>query len=386
MKTRTLLQRLHRWIGIPFGLLLLVQGMTGVVMVFRAELTRAIHHSALVDSTRVDSPGAASVPVQSMLDKVRSLHPDLRVSRIEYSKQPGDALLFRLERAGEGVERYVAVDRYSGGITRDAPLSQWPVQWLFELHEELWLGAPGKNIVGTNGIVLALLALSGPFLWWPGRKALLRRGFNVSLSGGAYRGVRDLHRVGGIIVAAVLLVSGSTGIVIAWKSVVQPVIGRIMPMTVKPAAKVALQPGLALKPVDELIATARGLHANAPVSNVRFPTGDGREVTVFLHDSVTGRPRASNQLWFNGYTGEVIGTYTAATLPSGNVLIDWMLPVHSGEVLGIAGRILFLLAGLVLCLLGVTGLWQWFARRKLLRQVSRAAPPPLTSASKRTAR
>lgn len=367
-RIRPALLSVHRWIGLAFGLLLIVQALTGAAILFREELNRAIHADAL---TVV--PRGPAMPVQRMLDMVRAAHGDAPVARIEYPTTADEAFLFRLELGDGSHRRMVAVDPYRGVVTRDGELGDWPIEWLFELHHELLAGDTGAMLVGIGGIALLFLALTGPFLWWPGRGGM-KRGFSVTFQGGGYRGARDLHRVGGVVFALLLAVSAFTGIVMVWKAPLQPVINLVVPTVAKPSVKVKERGDAALLPLDRVVAAAVDRYGGARVRNVRFPGGTGRVVTVFLEADDHPRPRASNQIWLDGYTARPLGTYEAAANPPGNGFIDWMLPIHSGEFLGTPGRWLFLFEALALAGFGLTGFWMWIARRRL-----RAAAPVLPS-------
>jgi vanillate O-demethylase ferredoxin subunit len=359
--TRSLLISVHRWIGLTVGVLLLLQGLTGATMVFRDELNRALHYS---DLTVI--PAGPTLPVQSLLDEVRALHPTLNVVRIEYPKDADEAFWFRMEGPGGRAIRYVSVDPYRGTITRDAPLIQWPAHFIFELHQELLIGPSGEQIVGIEAAGLLLLAILGVILWWPGRRHL-RRGFAVTFGAGGYRGTRDLHRVAGVCVAIVLMTIATTGMLVIWRTEVQSLLPKSVPMTIRPAPKVAARAGVPFRPVDEFVARAHERFGDSLIKSLRFPGGHGRVVAVYLQAAGTTRPRATDQIWFNRYTGEQLGSYEAATLPAATTFLDWMLPVHTGQALGTAGRVLFLICGLTLSGLALTGLLQWFLRRRLER-------------------
>lgn len=359
MTTRSVLVTCHRWVGLTFGVLLFLQGLTGAVIAFRDELNRAIHHDALVIE-----PLEAYLPVQTLIETVRRAHPQLYVERIEYPEHRDQSLMFRLETKGGAHQRYIAVDPYRGIITRDAATHGWPAHWLFWIHQQLLAGHTGENIIGIMGIALLFLAITAPFVWWPGRRNL-KRGFTVSVSAGKYRGLRDLHRVVGIFVVVLLLLWSSTGTVVVWKSEIQAMLARSVSMVSKPAPKVPERADEQLLTLDEIIDAGRKRYGDAPIKNVRFPGGHGRVVAIFFATPSTTRPRASDQIWLDGYTASTLGVYEAGALPTGNVVLDWMLPIHSGEVFGVVGRVLFLLGALCLSGLAVTGVWQWFERRRL---------------------
>ncbi|MGH8431923.1 MAG: PepSY-associated TM helix domain-containing protein, partial [Solimonas sp.] len=220
---RPALLSIHRWIGLAFGLLLIVQALSGVAIVFREELNRSIHAGTLSVI-----PTGTAMSVQQMTDTVRAAHSGAPVSRIEYPASTDKAFLFRVDPKEGAHHRIVAVDPYRGVITRDGDLSEWPVEWLFELHHELLVGDTGARLVGIGGIALLFMALTGPFLWWPGR-GRMKQGLSVTFRGGSYRGARDVHRVGGVAFALLLATSAFTGIVMVWKAPLQPVIGMVAP-------------------------------------------------------------------------------------------------------------------------------------------------------------
>jgi vanillate O-demethylase ferredoxin subunit len=365
--TRSILISVHRWIGLTVGVLLLLQGLTGATVVFREDLNRALHYS---DLTVI--PAGPTLPVQSLLDEVRALHPTLNVVRIEYPKDADEAFWFRMERPGGGAIRYVSVDQYRGTITRDASLIHWPAHFVFELHQALLIGPAGEQIVGIEAAGLLTLAILGPILWWPGGRQL-RRGFSVTFGAGSYRGTRDLHRVAGVIVAVVLITTATTGMLVVWRTEVQSLLPKSVPMTIRPAPTVAVRAAVPFRPVDEFVARAHARFGDSLIKSVRFPGGHGRVIAVYLQAAGTTRPRATDQIWFNRYTGEQLGIYEAAALPAATTFLDWMLPVHSGQALGTPGRVLFLICGLTLSGLALTGLLQWFLRRRLERHPAGSA-------------
>src|SRR5690349_5887853 len=139
MAFRTTLVSWHRWLGLAFALFLLSQGLTGAIMVFRDELNLALHSNAL----RV-VPGPTLHGLQSMLDTVRSAHPQLLVERVQYPKHSDEAFVVRMQARDGSDLRYIAVNPYTGAITRDAPVAAWPVEWLYQLHHQLLLGGAGE--------------------------------------------------------------------------------------------------------------------------------------------------------------------------------------------------------------------------------------------------
>jgi sulfite reductase (NADPH) flavoprotein alpha-component len=125
-----------------------------------------------------------------------------------------------------------------------------------------------------------------------------------------------------------------------------------------------------------MIARAREHFGDAPIKSVRFPGVHGRVVSVFFVDVGNSRPRATDQIMLNGYTGEPLGVYDATTSPAASRVLDWALPIHTGEFLGLPGRLLFLVAAFALQMLALTGFVQWWQRRQRRRAATNAVTGP----------
>jgi len=367
MPARSTILTLHRWTGVAFALFLLLQGLSGAAMVFRDEAGRLLHGSAL----RVAAEGAV-LPAADLLEAVRAAHPGMTVVRIDYPPGPGHAYLFRLRDGGS--LRLASVDPHSGAVLRSAPLAAWPVELATQWHDNMLLGGNGPLLVGVTGCGLLAMALSGPLLWWPGRRCL-RQGFTVNLRTGSYRAVLDLHRVAGAVLAAVLGLSALTGIGIAWREPLLPLLGA------EPFPAPAAVPGDGpLLPLDAAVAVAREATGGLKIRNLRLPGGRGDVVHLYMEDTAAPQPRAARQLWVDGRTGAVLADYSAAMVPAGNRFLDWMLGIHSGAVGGLPGRLLVLAAGLGLAGLAGTGFWIWRRKRGFRRKLTTRKPAPAKAA------
>jgi uncharacterized iron-regulated membrane protein len=173
-----------------------------------------------------------------------------------------------------------------------------------------------------------------------------------------------------------LATTACTGIFLVWGTEIRNIAANVMPMTVRPSPKVAQRTDVPLLPIDEFVAKAHAKYGDALIKSVRLPGGHGRVVAVYLQASGSVRPRATDQIWFDGYTGAQLGVYEASSLTPAATFVDWMLPVHTGEALGMAGRLAFLLSGLTLSTMAATGFLQWLERRRLTdRRRAKASQP-----------
>jgi uncharacterized iron-regulated membrane protein len=196
----------------------------------------------------------------------------------------------------------------------------------------------------------------------------------MKLNGGFNRGVRDLHRVGGIVFALLLMVTSITGTFIIFRSTFETVVSRLAPLEQRPWPTVEKPADHELLPLDAVLDAARARHGDKPIVALRFPFADSSVVISYAVPGNTNRPRATDQTWINGYTAEILATQDAATLSPATEIFEWIVPIHSGQAFGIIGRIAFLAAGLALATLVASGFLQWNSRRRA--QTRRTTAPP----------
>jgi uncharacterized iron-regulated membrane protein len=351
--------KLHRWIGLSVGLLLIVQALTGMSLVFRDEVERLIHPSLIVPVR------AARPPVQALLDAVHAAHPKAKLSRAEFPKEPDQAVIVKW--ASKEQRWLTAVDPYDGRIVADGRDYSWPMEWLFNVHEQLLAGPVGEVIVGIEGLALIFMAVTGIVYWWPGRRRL-KQGFRVKLDGSVDLRWRTLHRAVGAGVSVLLLLSAVTGVLMVWKDPLRDVLGTFTRVERRPAPKVLERPGATTIPVDRLIAQAQRTYGGAALRQLRFSSGE-RVVAVFLDSgSRTIRPDGTTQAYYNAYDGTDLGHYVAGSLPASSEFIDWLYTVHTGMWGGIVTKLILLLTGATLASMGASGLWLWYSRTSRKRR------------------
>ncbi|AUN32259.1 PepSY domain-containing protein [Niveispirillum cyanobacteriorum] len=331
-------QRWHRWAGLFLGLFIAVQGLGGTLLLFRQPLNHLLHPEAFAP---------APPDLDANVDAVRA--KGCTINRIDLPDRTTDPLFFHLSC---NADPFMATAG-GGQVLRLAPLGDWPMEWLFQFHYRLAAGTAGQQAVGWIGVALLALCLTG--LWMLLRTArrdgwlgLFRPGWPKA----PLRRWRDLHRAAGLYLVPVLALLALTGIGMAWN----PTVTGALPVTPRPSPQVAARPGSPLLPLSVILGKAAG---EAP-SSIRLPGGHGRVVMV-----MRGRADSPDyeQFWFDGYAGTLLGTRRAAERAAADRFTDLFYPLHTGSLLGPAGTVLMLLAGLSLPGFLATGIFLWSRRR-----------------------
>lgn len=203
----SLYRMLWRWhfyaglICIPFVIWL---AATGSVYLFRPQIDAWVDRDVAVlertgnPATQQDLVAAATaaVPGSSFAGIMLPEHPD-QAARVLVSDQ------------GARTRVYLHPDTREILKTVDEG-STWD-RWVFKLHGELMMGAPGSIMVELAASWAIVMILTGLYLWWPRNAKGLAGVLWPRIGQGAKRFWRDLHAVVGVWVSAwalILLASG----------------------------------------------------------------------------------------------------------------------------------------------------------------------------------
>lgn len=353
--TRLRLAAIHRWLGLIVALFVLLQATTGLLIAFKDDLAYWLDPAMQAVGGMTASRLSADAALVAAL---AASHP-CRPVRLYFPKRPDGVFLLKCRR-GPGERHWIAtVDPGTGTVLRAGPAWQFPFELADELHLDWSLDRPGRLAVGLLGSSLVALAVIGAVIWWPGL-GRIRRALRPVWRGRARAKLLMLHRLAGPIMAVPVLLLASAGAMTALRPWLDPMVSRVLPIAVAPhfAESIPAGPLLSLAEVERLALEA---NPGASVRDIRERGGFDR-VQVVMNPARTARPRAADHVWIDRRTSTVIGILHTDREPRGSRLLGWLLPLHTGEWLGLAGRLLMLLAGGTVIALAVTGTLAWFKR------------------------
>lgn len=353
--TRLRLAAIHRWLGLIAASFIVLQATTGLLIAFKDDLARwldpAMRAASGTPATRL-SPDAA-------LDAALAASHPCRPVRLYFPKRPDGVFLLKCRRGPGDQHWVVTVDPGTGTVLRAGNAWRFPFELADELHLDWRLDRPGRLAVGLLGTSLVALATIGAIVWWPGR-ARVRRALRPVWRGKARAKLLTLHRFAGPIMAVPILVLASAGTMTALRPWLDPAVNRVMPVAVAPRFAESTPAG-PLLPLAEVERLALEANPGASVRDIRERGGFDR-VQVVMNPARTVRPRAADHVWIDRRSSTVIGVLHTDREPRGSRLLGWLLPIHTGEWLGLAGRLFMLLTGCTVLALAVTGTVAWLKR------------------------
>lgn len=356
---RPALLKVHRWLGLTAGLLLMLNALTGAMMLAARPLDRALHAQLF----EVAASGNA-VPVEDIRQSLLREFGGEASFTLRPPRQPDESMLVHVRSTTWKGQAYY--DPYTGARLGAREEHEGFANLLFEFHSALLSGDTGKKVLAFNTLTMLLMLLTGLLLWWPRR---WRGAFAVNLRSGLFRGLSDLHRVGGVLLGGWILVCVASGTWMAWRPISQWVTQVAGQKALAPPLVPAAAQGRAAT-ADEMLATANTALPGGLVGYLGLPAKPTTAVRVRKKLADDPHPNGLSSVWLHPQTGAVLRVDRWTQLDIGARLYAWVYPFHAGLLAGALGVVATAAAGLVLFGFGVSGTWLWWLRRRM-----RASPP-----------
>jgi uncharacterized iron-regulated membrane protein len=405
-QVKRLLVWTHRWTALILGLLVVIVSTSGALVVYAPELLRA-SNAELFHST----PSSQSVDFTHAIDAVRESEPDFEP--VEIALKDGVFIL-----GGGDSEAAYFVDAGTGELNGKNNIYGGVVGFLENLHDcgftcegyagyTPWLASPspiallqpfadmtwGATLLAIAALAMVFLAVSAPFIWWPGLRKW-RNALRLRWRKGRFARDFDLHNVIGIVALAPLLIWGLTGLnfeVPGFRGVWDSVTGGQSPPEDNYSMEASDHPGAPIT-LDQAIDAAKNRYPGAQVTWVGMPAEDADFYSIDLLD---GGPNlwahnadyeGNRSVGVDAHDAENVRVFLDRPPTVSNAIADeWAQPaVHYGIAVNGYWRALWFVLGLAPLILFLTGLSTWMYRRGVKRRRRSAQSDGADAKSTRT--
>lgn len=390
-RARPWLLRTHRWASLAVGGLILVEVLTGTLLLYLDDISRWMHperYRATVSATPLAPVGA--------LELVRQRHPEVRAEQVQRVE---DVYLVRGPRLVWD-EPVAFVDPGTGAVNAIAAERSWFLKFVVNVHDcalacegyplyQAWLDHPlpslgtdltvGRLLLGSLGAVFCFILVGGLVIWWPPR-GRWRTAFRVRMRRTGFARDLDLHKLVGVVSLPFVFMWAFTAAAFyfEWpekvyaaalpgsytvdRSEPTPGAGPLVSTADARAVAERVHPGAELVGLIEYDVTG-------PTGYYRFSLRDG--VDPYRYSSYGGNIRVI----VDSHGGEVIDTSDRDAALTQRLWDDRVYNgLHYGTIVPADWRIVWVVFGLAPVLLGVTGLTMWVTRRRS-RAARRAGRP-----------
>lgn len=354
-KASRLWWRVHQWVGLKLSILLSFVFLTGTVAVFSHEIDWALRPALRVDPATVQGPLAWSAAARN----VATLHPRARILLLDAPIDQGFALTATIQKPDD-VRAFVYLHPSTGAVQGEGP---WvgAQRILRNMHRHLNLPTPiGVPIVSALSILL-LISVGTSFVvykkWWRGFfKPVRWRDARTAMG--------DLHRLAGLWSLWFVALIGATGL---WY-LAESTVAKAPPSLRAKVAAVRLDSQTLADRLESNLNAAQAAYPGLRIQRVVFPAGKvGAFQFAGQYKAILVRERA-NVAWTNPATSAVVLLTDGRDLTAHQRISEMADPLHFGTFGGLWTKLVWIVFGLGLTALAVSGVAIYVLR------LSRASP------------
>ena len=400
----------HRWVGLAMAAFLFLTGVTGAVIAWDHELDDLLNPHLL----KTASVGEAR-PALQLLHEFERRNPQARVTFVPLAPEEGETLALFVEprvdpatgRQYELGYNQAFLDPVTGKeLGRREWGAVWPitgetlVSFLYKLHyslhlPEMWgIDRWGEWLLGAIALAWTLDCFVGFTLTLPaGRRDWWRRwkpAWRVRTVAGGYKLNFDLHRAGGLWTWALLFILAFTAFSLnLYAELFYPAMSRISQVTPSPfdlrlprSRHEPIEPNVSYgEVVRKASLEAKKRNWKEPAGSVFYTPEYGIYGVQFFHpgDDHGAAGVGPARLYYDALDGRYLGDRRPWKGTAADIFVQAQFPVHSGRILGLPGRILVSLMGIVVAVLSVTGVVIWWRKRRAAKLSSTAQSQPQAS-------
>ena len=356
-------RRIHLYLGLSSGLVIMVSCFTGAVLVFEEELQHAFHQERYEVL-----PVGRQLPLTILVANFKKQEPKAVVTRVQVFTNPRKSVIINYNG---GKKNQAFMNPYTGAIIELYKYQDTFFYTIFALHRWLLGGDVGKMIVGIATLFFVFILITGIILWWPKTRRIVLQRLKIKTDAGSKRFTHDLHIILGFYSAIFLFVFAFTGL--AWsfewfnkgiyKVTNSPVKGPKPP----PSTFVEQQESISL---DAAYAAANTYMPMVVFHSINLPKDSIEPVTISSLSLKAPHTSATDAIYLDQYSGKKIGQLYFNERSTGAQVRATFKPVHTGSIWGLPSKLI----ALIVCILGtsfpVTGTIIWINRTRKKKSIT----------------
>lgn len=378
MTIKKLFGKLHRWLGLATGLVVLILGLTGAIYCFAPELQNMQSYRS------VQAENAPLLPPSQIKQIAEKRLPGKTVQRMYYDARDKAVMVLFSEKGSYNYS--IFINPYNGDVLKVRDNHQDFFSVVLQLHRTLLIPY-GHDIIRWSTVVFLLMLVSGIILWWPRNRKTAKRGFRIMWNAHPKRLNYDLHRILGFYATWIVLFTAITGLLFGFEKLAD----RIYQVTGSRQSVVRKKPPVSdttgsITPknsgIDLVWETIQpDLYKTYATALLVLPAGRNGAILLRANPE-SGTLYKTDFRYFDQYTGkEIPGAYVWGKYRDAHTTADYLkrmnYDIHTGAVWGLPGRIALFFASLIVASLPVTGFLFWWGGRHKRRKTALAGGRPL---------
>ncbi|HEY9044878.1 MAG TPA: PepSY-associated TM helix domain-containing protein [Ohtaekwangia sp.] len=403
-------RNIHLYLGLAAGIVIMITCFTGATLVFEKEWQQLIYPERYtvtpgekrisLDETAIafqkNHKGASVTGIKIYSDPTRSLELSYSEEKKHEGKKDGKKADGDKEKShkehgkkeegkkpeagkGAGGGSQAFVNPYTGELISLYTYRNTFFFTMFSLHRWLLAGDIGKLIVGISTSIFLFIIITGIILWWPKTKAKLKQHLTVKWAGWK-RINHDLHIVIGFYTCIFLFAFAFTGLAWSFEWFNNGIYWITGTENKRPEPPASIAVAGTTITFDQVYTAIKQQAPEAAYYTLNKPKDSTAAYAVTVMPLNPVHEKASDQYFFDQYTGQLLGTALYKDRNLGQRVRGIFYPIHVGSIGGVPGRIIAFLSCIAGVTFPVTGVILWINRlnkkkKKAKKKESRSAKP-----------
>ncbi|RYF88371.1 MAG: PepSY domain-containing protein [Chitinophagaceae bacterium] len=379
-------RRIHLYLGIAAGLIIMITCLTGAILVYEKELMKLFNHSRYYVAVQ---PNRLST--DSLINRLKTQEPKASVQSIKIYNNPESTveIAFTAQKgkgnkaaagAGEkgkagqteGTRLTAFMNPYTGEVAEIYNHRESFFYWVMDVHRWMLGGKIGKMVVGVATIFFLIIIITGIVLWWPRNKQILKQRLKIKADAGFKRLNHDYHVVLGFYSSIFLFVLAFTGLAwsFEWFNKGIYTVTRSTMERAKPLKSAASIDSLNRIGTEAALSIVHSLAPTAHYYNISLPKQAKDAYAISLLSQQAEHESASDTYFVDAYKGNLLGKQLYTDKNLGQRVRATFKPVHVASIYGHTSKIV----GVIVCLLGTffpaSGIIMWWNRTRKKRKTA----------------
>lgn len=372
MQTAKAFKIAHRWIGLISGAIVVLVCATGAIFAVFEDVMEYAAGENLYSRESANAHGNKRAGSQRVLDELHATRPKMQIFTIQtYKDISRNYSILAME---DEKLQIVYADAFTGKVVFEhKELSDFFYD-IAHIHSGHIWGDWGAWIIKIASLIFCIQVVVGIYLWWPRRNRKFKDAVSFRKTTNKSRKFFDLHTVPTFYLLIPLAIASATAIYMAYPEIKEPVLemsgGNIH--LDDHDLEAPFTEGKKRVSLNEIENKIFREHPEYPTLHVEAPHDDSAThiAVMALHgDGVVGFMHAGPTWYMDLYTGgyaELQGK--TDTLEVNNSIFRMMLSIHTGNYLGMTGRFLAFITGLIGTMLPITGFLMYLKRTRSRKQ------------------
>lgn len=366
MTIKKAIGKLHLWLGLGSGLIVLFLGITGCILAFQKEI-----ELVTIPAQFTQERNQPYLPPSVIKEAAEKVLPGKHIHGIAYG-QPGKSAIVSFYNEDPEYYYLVFADPYTANVLDVRNMDDDFFAFILDGHFYLWLPHEvGQPIVASATLIFVVMMITGLVLWWPKNKPATKQRFKIKWNARWKRVNYDLHNVLGFYITWVAIFIALTGLVWGFQWFSTSLYwatsgGKTMKEFYLPASDTAIVAKSNEPAIDVLWIRMSAEYPFAETIEVHVPESDTASIEVAINPD-EGTYWKTDYLYFDQYSLEEIsvdhsyGRFAKTSVADKIMRMNY--DVHVGAIGGLPGKIIAFIASLICASLPVTGLYIWWGRR-----------------------